>query len=263
MKRISILALIAWALIPDFAMAWCSGGAYDSGVHYSMYAFNFHNSGLICGCVYYSPYAFSYDNVGLVGCGTRYSPYAFNFEHNGLVTCWGYGYGWYNNACPDRRSGETGALTRAVETLSSTIKDVSQEYRATRSGVPYRSSGVAVTVNKAQPLDQRRIVQKTLNRIMPGRFKVTRPFRIDRENVSFDVVIMDENLIIKYWNPEKVASIKETAGAKAKLLSNYITDWARMANEHTLSGGKVVQIVESDCGRFINKLVECLENEMM
>jgi hypothetical protein len=236
-------------------------------VEYSMHAFSHdHPSGLVSGHVKYSPYAFGVNSSGLVDEYVRYSPYAFSPYHNGLISDYGPCSNslWVRN---DRDLNEQ-KLTRAIEDLAHSIDNIRTSSRTIRYSVSnvyprVYTHSETVNVEDLTSDNPRLLIRAHLNAMIPGQYKLSQLLRVDQEVVSFNVVIDNRNLIIKYWNPAKIRSIKEGSNQKTELLSDYMKKWAAVENYYDNQGERVVHIVSTDQDKIIGALADCLQTKTM
>ena len=228
--------------------------SHDTRIRYSPYAFGIHHSGLIPGWVHRSPYAFGVDHSGLISDYTFYTPYAFGTGHNGLVSQWGT-YHWPPVA--GHQEGRRGTACVVDPTPAHARADRPARHRRVSRSVPERRrTGRGADV--ASRTDQRRIARDCLDKVIPGRYRITRLLRIGGETVSFDVQLEDTGCIIKYWNQPKINTIKENAGSNERVYSRYLNSWARIANEFELAGGEVRHLVSYDENKIPEELIGLL-----
>ncbi|MCF7974389.1 MAG: hypothetical protein K9N55_11280 [Phycisphaerae bacterium] len=267
MKRTSFLVLIACVMTQQIASASHRVPArYRVG--YSMHAFSHdYPSGLVSGRMQYSPYAFGVNNPGLVDEYVRYSPYAFSPTHNGLIS----DYGPCTNSTwlqPRDRTLNQQKLTQAIEQLAHSIDTMKSSRRTTHS-VTYGAypavfaGSQTVNVQDLRSDNPRLLIRAHLNTVIPGQYKVSKLLRVDQEVVSFNVIVENRNLIIKYWNPAKIQSIKEASDQKTERLSDYMKEWAATENFYEKQGERVVHIVATDQDKIIGELASCLQTKTM
>jgi hypothetical protein len=232
-----------------------------------MHAFSHdYPSGLVPGNVKYSPYAFGVNNSGLVDEYVRYSPYAFSPTHNGLIS----DYGSCSNLLwqQTNRHQDQQKLTKAIEQLAHSIDTMKSSGRTTHYAAS-RAHPVVYASTETVPLEDLRsdnprlLIRAHLNTVIPGQFKVSQLLRVDQEVVSFNVVIKNRNLIIKYWNPAKIRSIKEASNQKTERLSDYMKTWAATETFYDKQGDRVVYIASTDQDTIIGDLADCLQTKTM
>ena len=262
MKRTSILVLIVCLMTQQIALAHHRVPARHR-LKYSMYAFSHKTSGLVPGYVRYSPYAFGFNHrSGLVHTWTRYSPYAFSTKHNGLVS--EYGHHLNTNWLENTRDLNHQKLTKAIDRLSHSIDNMNSPRRTTQRGTStvYRSRRrPTVNLDDLTSDNPRLFMRACLNTVIPGQYRVSNLLRIDQKVVSFSVVIEKRNLIIKYWNPEIIRSIKEGSNQKTEQLSDYMKAWAAVENFRDNKGDRVVHIVSADQEKILTEFADCLQTE--
>jgi hypothetical protein len=264
MKRMSILVLMVCVMSQQYAIARYRTPA-RSRVRYSMYAFGHKNSGLVSGYTKYSPQAFGINNSGLVHEWVRYDPYAFGHKHNGLISEFGTVPSrlWSS----DNRDLNQQKLTKAIGRLSHSIDNIHSRRRpvfaANHGGGRARYATQTVNVDDLTSDNPRLLMNAFLKVLIPGQYKVSQLLRVDQEVVSFNVHIKNRDLIIKYWNPAKVQSIKEASNQKTEQLSDYMKAWAAAENSYEGSGERVVHIMSTDHDKIIVELANCLQTKTM
>ena len=253
MKWISFFVLLVFTASP--ALGRTRGYmSYTTRIRYSPYAFGIHHSGLIPARIHYSPYAFGVDHSGLISDYIVYSPYAFGSRHSGLVSQWGIHRLPLVAWCEEGRRGRgqivgpTGARAQAYRPT--------HHRRVSHSAAPRRRTGSGADV--ASRSDHLTIARNCLDKMIPGRYRITRLLRIGGETVSFDVHLKESGCIIKYWNQPKINAIKQNAGSPARVYSRYLKSWARYANEIELEGGEVRHLVCYDEHKIPEKLAGLL-----
>ena len=265
MKRMSILVLITCVFTQQIALAYSHGSCCER-VQYSMYAFSHKNpSGLIPGHIKYSPHAFGFNHSGFVNNWTQYSVHAFGFNHNGLISEYGpFSLNQWKDQTTDLNQNR---LTKAIDRLATSIDRAKthchspHRTRYTRSRTGYRH--IEVTPSDLTSDNPRILMRAYLNTHIPGQFRVSNLLRMDQEVVSFNLVIDNQNLIIKYWNPAKIKSINEAANQQTEQLSDYMKKWVRIENYYDESGTKVVHIMATEQNEILKKLSTCLQTTTM
>ena len=254
MKWISFFVLLMLTASP--ALGRTRGYmSYATRIRYSPYAFGIHHSGLIPARIHYSPYAFGVGHSGLISDYIVYSPYAFGVRHNGLVSpleihrlplvAW----------CEEGRRGR-GQIVGPTGSQQAQASRPTHHRRVSRGPAPRKRTGRGADV--ASRIDQVTIARNCLDKVIPGRYRITRLLRIGGETVSFDVHLKDTGCIIKYWNQAKINAIKQDAGSQERVYSRYLKSWARYANEIELKGGKVLHLVSYDEHKIPEKLADLL-----
>ncbi|MCH8144355.1 MAG: hypothetical protein IIA55_06530 [Gemmatimonadetes bacterium] len=254
MKRISFLVLLMFAVSPGLGRTR-SHGYYTTRIQYSPYAFGIHSSGLVPSWIHYSPYAFGVNHSGLVSdYYVDYTPYAFGTRHSGLVSQLGIHplplVTWYDE-------GRRGMACLVDPTRSHARADRPAQHRRVIRSVPARGR-IGRGADLAWRIDQKTIARNCLDKVIPGRYRITRHLRIGGETVSFDIHLKDMGCIIKYWNQPKINAIKENAGSDERVYSRYLNSWARLANEFELEGGEVRHLVSYDERKIPEKLAGLL-----
>lgn len=268
MKRTSILVLIACLIMTQQIAIARHRVSHGHRVRYSMQAMSHSNSGLVPGYLRYSVHAFGFNNrSGLVNEWTRYSLHAFGTKHNGLIS----EYGPYVNThwLGNTRDLNQQKLTKAVDRLSHSIDNINSTCRTTQSGAytvyPSRSrdNSRMVKLDDLISDNPRLLTGAFLNALMPGQFKVSNLLRINQEVVSFNVSIEKRNLVIKYWNPKIIRSIKEASNQETEQLSDYMKAWAAIEDFYDKKGDRVVHIVSTDQDKILMELADCLQTKTM
>jgi len=267
MKRTSILVLITCLMTQQIAIARHSVPS-GHGVRYSMQAVSHNSSGLVPGHVRYSMHAVGFNNrSGLVNEWTRYSLHALGIGHNGLISEYGpyLNTNWLGNT----RDLNQQKLTKAIDRLSHSIDNINSTCRTPQRGTyaaySNRNSGSrhTVTLDDLTSDNPRLLMRAYLNTLIPGQFKMSNLLRINQEVVSFNVVIEERNLVIKYWNPTIIRSLNEASNQKTEQLSDYMKAWAAVENFYDNQGDRVVHIVSTDQDKILMELTDCLQTKTM
>ncbi len=261
MKRISLLVLVALAAFPEPGWAR-SYMPYTSSVRYSPYAFGLKGSGLIPGNVHYNSYAFGTKHHGLTSDKVQFSPYAFSTKHSGLISTIGCDFvpctPWFS----DSRS-EARRLSKAINTLSESVKPGTRPTYVTRPILRTRAAArgrMSRQYRSYSTGDQPSMVGEHLKKVIPGQYIITHLLRINRNTISFDIVLKEKNLVIKYWNQAKIESMNEKADPKEKqVYTDYIDTWSEFANRVELTGGTVVHLACKDRSQILGKLATHLK----
>jgi hypothetical protein len=262
MKRISLLASVVCLFMAMNAQAWY--GNYTPlryRVHYSPYAFGYHHSGLVPGCTRYNMVAMDRHHSGLVSEWVRYSPYAFGLGHNGLIHDYA-GCGSTDVVAYDLERSpriHTGAKTCANGNggVAAGIRSYASREVSWRS--PSGQVTRVIDGDRPSRLDQRTVIEATLKEHYPGNFQYTRPFKINREYATFDILIDDGRTLVKYWNPGMIAELRAEGGTMGKRFENYLETWAKACNEHEDAGGKVVHIASNDADQVVRSLCQVID----
>jgi len=262
MKRISVLAMIVCMLCVSHARAWDSYTPLRYRVRYSPQAFGYHHSGLIPGDARYSMQAVGKNHSGLVPNWIRYSPYAFGTRHNGLIVDYGSSSNnWWLTPM-------VAGFVQNVE-IAGTPVDVVKPKRVRHSPPPARlatkrirrkNTTRASTWKRPSRLNQRRTIQNVLQQTCPNGYRFARSFKVDSEYASFDVLLNNGNVIVKYWNPGFIAELKQSEGGIAKRYDRYVQSWSQMRASHEARGGKVYDIVSNDTDQVMQQLCQIVES---
>ncbi len=242
MKRISLLVAIV-ALAPAVSHAGCySSQRYR--VHYSPYAFNYHSSGLVRGGLKYSPYAYDLHTSGLVLDGARYTPYAYNYHSSGLVVDYTY---WPTTACP---------VVQVVETCASPSRGTAVRPRSCRTV----SRGRYVSREKLQETraaDGEHIVRQYLQSQGLDEVRIDRRLCIENQTAGAAFILHDKNLVIRYSNPEIMASLEEAGGGRARAAERYEENWESFARDVEARGGTVYCVDAAEPDQIVAALAAC------
>ncbi len=246
MKRISWTVV---ALIVTLA-GLSPARSYDRGldqyrVRYSTSAFGLdHQSGLISGYAKYSPQVFGIDNPGFVHKWTRYTPYAFGLESNGLIRKYSGFYGCGPVTLADRSGAKTTAPAKQ-ETDSNVVVTVPATPAPTRPQTVYWTASY-----KRDPLET---VRNHLKNTLPGEYQITRIFRIDKELVSFDVLLPQYDLAIKIWNPKLMDYLKQQEDQRYRRVERYIKRWIEFKIQWEADGDKICHIASNDTDQILSE----------
>jgi hypothetical protein len=204
--------------------------------HYSPYAFSYRNSGMVPGGLDYSSQAFNYRHSGLVLEGVRYTPYRLRYGHSGLVIDY-YGY-W----SPSERCGPA--------------------YHDSSVRVPVPCApGASPRVCAAESRRPSEI--ETIRRCLQARghddVNINQVLMIDSKLVSADFFLKDRNLIIKYWNPSEIESLKTQQKYKQTGYEKYRERWMEVAAQHEQNGGRIHYVEASGAEAIVAALDSCDE----
>lgn len=254
MKRISILVTVVMAT-----------GAYGARSHtvpfscrisYSPYAYEHGSSGLIPRCVHYSPYALGHGYSGLVPSTIRYNPYALVPGHSGLISELG--------CCCVSCATWTGLYVRdgcADRSAKAPCCEDREANQGPEGGWPRPAPGQrarAPVQTRVPAPDPKRAILAYLSQMRPGRFQVTRLVSMDNETVSFDVVLEDRNMVIKYWNGRKIQWIRRLGDHRLRAWTDYLVNWIAYRDEFEAAGGKVYHIASDNTYALLGELATCL-----
>ena len=238
------------------------GAQHSDRVVYSPYALEYGSSGLIPGDMRYSPYALEYGKSGLVPSTAQYSPYAFDNKNSGLISDLPYGYrpsGYWGGVPAPIEPGRSYAVAGyGYGAMGGSSAVPQKQIRGYRASWPVPSTDVQ---SKWPEPDQKKVIRDYLTRTRPGEFEVTRLVSMDNETVSFDVVLKDRNLVVKYWNGTKIHSIKRQGGFRHKAWTNYLVDWMEYRDQFEATGGKVYHIASEDTYELLRQLGSCLQTD--
>jgi len=261
MKRISLLVLVALATFPKAGWARYYV-AFNSGIRYSPYAFGLKGSGLIPDSVHFNPYAFGIKHHGLTSDRVQFSPYAFSTKHSGLISTVGCDFvpctPWFS----DSREGAR-ELSKAINTLSETLIPTNKRASTSHSvarvrTVPSRHVGKRYRSYSVE--DDASMIGNYLTKVLPGQYIITHLLRIHQDTISFDIVLKEKNLVIKYWNQAQIESMNEKADPQDKqVYDEYVNTWAGFANRVELAGGTVVHLRAGDRDHLLGELARYLD----
>ncbi|MDH7599775.1 MAG: hypothetical protein QHH07_09115 [Sedimentisphaerales bacterium] len=250
MKWISVLALVIF--MASLASGY-SSGCSSCRIRYSPYAFGYGSLGLVPECLRTSPYAFGngYPS-GLVPVTVRYSPYALTTRTTGLISdlgwaCWDC---WY---WPQ-------ILGRPVcEDQHKTYQQGTQDMQIGKTQLPYALQGPVYAYpspKKADQghVDQARLIVEYLKQTLPDRFRISRIVSIDNQIVSFDILIEDKNLLIKYWNNQKIQDLRLKADFRLKAWKNYLVNWLAFKRDFEAGGGTIHHVACDDNYQLLSDL---------
>jgi hypothetical protein len=147
--------------------------------------------------------------------------------------------------------------------------DVAKLGRVTPQKIPSRSVvqrtfGKSTTHasewDRPSRLNQRRIIQDYLQQTCPNNYRFARSFKVDSEYASFDVLLANGNVIVKYWNPGFIAELKQSEGGLAKRYDRYVQSWSQIRATHEARGGKVFHIASNDTDQVMQQLSQIVES---
>ncbi len=283
MKRISVFTIAILLTLPVVAKAcyypfasrhrvrWSpyTHGLVYGDVQYSPYAYKRGSSGLVYRRLQYSPYANKYGKSRLVYNNVRYSPYAFGYKRSGLISYpWGASYD-YHYPRPIQYDGPCVVVYHSKSKPSR--PSVNRTAKAHHRAKNYNQVSPAVHKTKTEKLKRqssRKVEQRELN----GRdliaafltlknidYRTNRILSIDQKLISIDFVLTDQNIIIKYWNPEEILALRKRKNSRIFYYDNYLESYKDFCGEYLSNGGQIYQIVTADNKEILKKLFECNE----
>jgi len=221
-------------------------------VRYSPYALSYRGSGLIPGGIKYSAYAFGPGSTGLVLEGTRYTPYAYSYRGDGLIVDYSL---WHVPPCAPIRCCPCTSTCRCTDRVNACgdRRTVTAAWRASQSS-PSAWAGSDMAHRSNNGLD---VIRQYLRERGCRNVGVSHILRVDGVLVSVSFTLRDQDLIIKYWNPEAVESLETGGDYKARVLEKYRTEWERLANAHRHKGGEVYRVHASEQKAIVASLNAC------
>lgn len=241
MKRISlIIALLV--MVPAASQARHSE---RYRIRYSPYAFSYHNSGLIPGSVKYSPYAFAPNSSGLVYDGTRYTPYAFSYRNPGLVVDY---YWWQAPVCPPCE----------VSPCHSTVYASSRRPVARRAAPPQHAISAA-KLREIRETDGMHVIRQALKDRGFGDVEVNYRVGFQNRTASVVFILREQDLVIRYSNPEVMASLDTESPARQKTLERYEERWKALAKTFQDNGGASYCVNTAEKDQIVAALDNCTE----
>lgn len=241
-------------------------GLVRGNLKYSPYAKKYGNSGLVNYRLKYSPYAKKYGNSGLVYDNVRYSPYAFGFKRSGLVADpWGNTYDYhrsrgFHSARPcivvcHTTSESSCPSTGGSKSTCKRAKSNSRAKPAARRAKAARFKSCRKRIRTADEYKNRDIISAFLN-LKNINFRIDRTLNIDNNLISVDFVLIDKNIVIKYWNPENILTLQKQKNPKMGLYESYLETYKDYAGEYLDSGGRIYQIITADSTEVLTRLLE-------
>lgn len=271
MRRI-LIGMTLLALTPGITQAFYRSISPRERIRYSPYALSYRSSGLIPGAIHYSPYVHGPESSGLAFEGLRYTPYAQTYGNTGLVLdyyWWPIPYMPYYPArppypvyclpacvpCPPKPNCSTPGAYGTGNVQRRTAPGMSFE-------TPARNRSESVASTQPRPTRQDDGMMVIRQYLLGQGFTnaaIGRILRIDGVLVSVDFVLRDRNLIVKYWNPEKIDSLNAQADARQRMYAAYKQDWDSFAQAHKRNGGKVYCVNASKRDEIVAVLQACDE----
>lgn len=247
MKRISIFVALAMLVLTTSQANGFSSQRHR--IRYSPYAFSYRNSGLIPGGLKYSPYAFNYRHSGLVDQGARYSTYAFNYRHSGLIV----DYYWCQTpVCPPRQSDT--AVRRIVPTRT---KRSSRRWPVAQRASARRSSVSSTELRKIRETDGMHVIRQYLKDSGCGDIDIKRRLSVENRTACVVFVLRDQNLIVRYRNPEIVEALAVGSGARRKAFERYQAREETLAETFQANGGSVYCVTATGKEQIVAALENC------
>jgi len=184
--------------------------------------------------------------AALVPDTVRYSPYALTTRTSGLISdlgwscpgCW-YWFEMFMRpccTCPADTCHELSDLAVAPpdrHALPYAYQDPEYYYPTQRQ-------------SQTKQTDQARLVITYLQQAIPDRFRISRIVSMDNQMVSFDILLEDQNVLIKYWNGQKIQAIRKQADHRLRAWTHYLVDWLAFKRQFEANGGKIFHVASSD-----------------
>lgn len=254
MKRISLLAAIM--VMTTIASAY-NRIPYSCQIRYSPYAFGYGSTGLIPGCIQTSPYAFStaYPS-GLVPDNVRYSPYAFSTRTTGLIS----DLGW---SCP----GCWLWFEDLVRPVCDRQPCEGPKQELAQAELPYAAQAPCYAYipgpqrKPTDRTDQARLVMDYLKNTIPGRFRISNIMSMDNQMLSFDVILEDQKVLIKYWNGPKIQSVRRRSDYKTKAWQRYMASWLDFSRMFEAAGGRICHAASEDNFELLSTVASYIKSD--
>ena len=269
-KRILLLATAVLTTLPGLTKAF--EFYYDSqsrvrwspythslvcgNLRYSPYAKTYGTSGLVFYRTRYSPYALTYGSNGLVYDNVRYSPYAFGLKSSGLIAePWGESY----YCCYQRPCQRTSRSPSPYAGRSTPA------YKRTEYNPRARLAERQVKMEQLRALREQpsKTVKYGAEDIISGflsmkniDFRINRILSIENNLISVDFILTDKNIIIKYWNPEKILALQKEKNSRILFYDSYLESYKNFAGNYLNSGGQIFQIITADKTEILARLLE-------
>jgi len=283
MKRISVFAIAIMAILPGLTKAsvyhydtryrvrWSpyTHGLVWGHLRYSPYAYQRGSSGLVYHRLKYSPYAKQYGNTGLVHDNMRYSPYAFGLKSSGLIANpWGQSYDYH---CLQTYQNTRPCVVVHHSTSQASCPSAGRNTSAYNRAKNNSRTRLAARKAKAEQLKRRRDQIRTAKEyggkdIISGYlklknidFRINRILSIENNLISVDFILTDRNIIIKYWNPEKILALQKQQNPRIRSYESYLESYKDFCSEYLDSGGQIYQIITADNTEVLAKLLEYKE----
>lgn len=239
MKRTSII--IALLVLAPAATQARHSQRYR--IRYSPYAFSYHNSGLIPGGIKYSPYAFTPSRSGLVYEGTRYTPYAFSYRNSGLVVDY---YWWQAPTCPpcETSPGYSRAYTNNRRPVA-------------RRAAPRQHAISATKLREIRETDGMHVIRQVLKDRGFKNVEVNYRIGVKNQTASVVFILREQDLIIRYSNPEVMASLQAGSPARQKALERVEERWKALAKTFQDNGGTAYCVNTAEKDQMVAALDNC------
>jgi len=234
MKRISLWMAIL-ALTPGITHAFYQRVRLSHRIRYSPYALEYGSSGLVPGGLEYSAHA-----SGLVYEGSRYTPYAFDYGRSGLIVDYALWYGL-------QRPAPHYVVSRRCPNVPQTP----------RTGYTRRTYHSRSTSRQAKAEDGMQVIRRYLDARGFQNIRINRILRVDNKLISADIIVADQDLVVKYWDPKEIKALEAKADCKRKMFERYRQKWDRFADEHLRGDGEIYHVRASDKKDIVAALDAC------
>lgn len=256
MKRISLLIMVILTVVPSVTKGYYyyNYSYLRYRARWSPYAFS-----LVPGDVRYSPYAYKYGHSGLVPYWVRYSPYAFSHKHpSGLISDYSGSVYYYPGRYDYKDSG------RVAHNCSDNRHNITQRQDSYKERLEARKQRIIglrqprKQINKTIQTDGMEIISRYL-KSNDIDFMTNRILRIDNKTISVDFILKDNNIIIKYWNPEEILLLNQQQEYKRNYYEKYLKEWKDFCQKYMEAGGKIHQIISAKEQEILAELMHCDE----
>ena len=238
MKRISIiLALLVF--LPATTQAFHS---QRYRIVYNPYAFDYDSSGLVPGSLRYSMEAFGPHHSGLVDYGMRYDPYAFDYDSSGLVS--------------DYAARQVSICVPCVAPCKGRLPHPA-EHRTSVRRVRLAHKVSAEQLREIRETDGMHVIRQYLADHGIDNARITHGWYVKNRTAGAIFILREQGLIVRYTNPEIIASMATGSVAKKKVLERQEQRWEAVAKAFQETGVAVYCIDTTDKDQMVAALDAC------
>ncbi len=250
MKRISwtvVALMVTLAGILEADVPYRGPARYRT--RFDPYAFGINQSGLITGYARYNPEAFGVNSNGLISEYYRYNPYAFGIHSSGLV--WDYAGDWRGSRVVPLNLDAHQPCDRVT---AKPCPPSTPQTKVSRSWIePAMPPRVAYWTASYQR-DPLKAVRNLLQKTLPGDYCINSVCRIDRELVTFDVLLPKQKLVIKIWNPKLIGYLEQHQDQRYYRIENYLKHWVERKVQWDTDGMRVRHIASNDTDHILTEV---------
>ena len=242
-----------------YALSSDSDGLVHRRDEYSPYALSFNSNGIVNHRLEYLPYAYSYYSSGLVDYYVTYSPYALSYDNPGLVcesdwgSCKSYSSRSKTNVIIQNSSVCGVCLNNSAGNFEAYAQKAREEKKAERKTILEEKRINLAEIKLKKQNDPAEIIHQFL-KSKNINYKTNQNFRIEGKTISMDFILVDSNIVIKFWNVTEIAEIQKNDGYLKKRYDKYFESWKEYCVNYIGQDIKVCHIFPVDNEDLLTQL---------